>query len=264
MLAAGTDLQYDDASIVYWDPRSLSEPVHVHSSTHSDDITVLHFHPSSPRLLLSASSDGLLSTSDAREADEDEAVREVANWGCSIARAGWFTCDADYNIWAASDMETYGLWNGELDLLVDCGDVRQASLPGQWTTDYIVDAWDFPGAPGPCGTSGLTLFLGSNLGDVACASISDSLDAQLIWTARGIFRGVHSDAVVRSVLWDETKGVLLTGDESGRLAAWRPAMETVEEDIEMADVESSYVGVGSKRTRDDDSDQNAKRGRYAS
>jgi hypothetical protein len=50
----------------------------------------------------------------------------------------------------------------KLDPLVDCGDVRQASLPGQWTTDYVVDACDFPGAPGPCGTSGLTLFLSSN------------------------------------------------------------------------------------------------------
>jgi hypothetical protein len=49
--------------------------------------------------------------------------------------------------------------------------------------------------------------------------------------------------------------VLLTGDESGRLAAWRPAMENVEEDIEMSDAESSYVGVGLKRTRADGSDQ---------
>lgn len=98
------------------DPRNSSPPLHIHSSTHSDDITALHFHPTSPQFLLSASSDGLLSTSDACEANEDEAVLEVANWGCSIARAGWFSRDADYGVWAASDMETFGLWNRDVRL----------------------------------------------------------------------------------------------------------------------------------------------------
>lgn len=50
----------------------------------------------------------------------------------------------------------------KLDCLHDCGDVRQPSSLGRWVTDYLVDACDFSPAPGPCGTSGLTLFLGSN------------------------------------------------------------------------------------------------------
>ncbi|KAF8592782.1 WD40 repeat-like protein [Ramaria rubella] len=259
-LAAGTDLQYDDASIFYWDPRNPAQPTHTHSSTHSDDITTLHFHPTFPKLLLSASTDGLLSTSDAREQDEDEAAHDVANWGCSIARAGWFKRDAGYGVWASSDMETFGLWNDELDLLVEFGDVRQPSLVGQWTTDYLIDACDVVSSPGPCGSSGLTLFLGSNSGDVALASISDTSISRPAWTLHGLLQDAHPDAVVRSVHWDQANGVLITGDEAGRLAAWRGVAES-DGDVEMAS-ETEKVESGMKRGREDDEDQGMKRGRY--
>ena len=53
----------------------------------------------------------------------------------------------------------------------------------------------------------------------------------------------------------EQKGVLLTGDESGRLAAWRPAIETIDDDVEMADAEISTSAAGMKRAREDDLDQ---------
>lgn len=94
--------------------------MHAHTSTHSDNITALHFHPSCPHRLLSASTDGLLSTSDARQADEDEAVLEVANWGCSVGRAGWFDHDVDYGAWAASDMETFSLWTSDVRPFLSC------------------------------------------------------------------------------------------------------------------------------------------------
>lgn len=94
--------------------RNTITPLHIHSSTHSDDITAIHFHPNSSETLLSASSDGLLSLSQAKEADEDEAVTHVVNWGCSIAKAGWLSLnDGQYGVWAGSDMETFGTWSQE-------------------------------------------------------------------------------------------------------------------------------------------------------
>ena len=90
--------------------------MHNHSSTHSDDITALHFHPISSRALLSASTDGLISISDALEPDEDESVQEVANWGCSVAKANWYSNGGGYNVWASSDMETFGLWKENVSL----------------------------------------------------------------------------------------------------------------------------------------------------
>ena len=96
------------------DPRSPVAPLRVHSSTHSDDITSLHFYRNGSTLL-SASSDGLVCTSNAEEADEDEAGVHVGNWGCSIAQAGWLHDRAGRpGVWASSDMETFSVWTGEV------------------------------------------------------------------------------------------------------------------------------------------------------
>jgi len=76
------------------------------------------FHPtvSSP-LILSGSSDGLLTISNAKEIDEDEATLHVGSWGASISQAGWYYSIADtlsFGVWAASDMETFSLWSDEV------------------------------------------------------------------------------------------------------------------------------------------------------
>jgi WD repeat-containing protein 89 len=107
------DRYFDIAS--YRDPRNPAAPLRIHASTHSDDITTLHFLPSaSQKILLSASSDGLISTSNADEEDEDEAVLNVGNWGCSVSQAGWIYGQEQPKIWAASDMETFSAWSNEV------------------------------------------------------------------------------------------------------------------------------------------------------
>lgn len=133
-IAAGTDLQGDDALIVYWsvpfafivfifptlsrDPRRPDAPLRTHGSTHSDDITTVSFSKTGlgmlHNVLLSASSDGLISTSNADEDDEDESVLHVGNWGCSISQAGWNDSLSGPKIWAASDMETFSTWTEEV------------------------------------------------------------------------------------------------------------------------------------------------------
>jgi WD40 repeat protein len=114
MLATGTELTGDDACIHFFDLRSPAAPLRTHSQTHSEDITVVKFAPAGERLLLSASSDGLVCTSNPDEQDEDEAGVHVGNWGCSIARAGWIEAKGGARAWAASDMETFSLWSEEV------------------------------------------------------------------------------------------------------------------------------------------------------
>jgi hypothetical protein len=118
-VATGTELAGDDVSIHFFDIRNPAAPLRSHSQTHSEDITVVKFAPAAHdggRLLLSASSDGLVCTSNPDEQDEDEAGVHVGNWGCSIAQAGWITGYAKGApaIWAASDMETFSLWTEEV------------------------------------------------------------------------------------------------------------------------------------------------------
>lgn len=152
IIAAGTALHNTSegptASILFWDIRQPSLPLHVHESTHSDDITVLAFAPSRnsdsdmegqtekpEHLLLSGSSDGLLALSNPLEQDSDECVWRVANWGCSISQAG-FTPQG--GVWSASDMETFRFWTNELDSATGGDlDVKKLKTRG-WKTDYLI------------------------------------------------------------------------------------------------------------------------------
>ncbi|KZT62796.1 WD40 repeat-like protein, partial [Calocera cornea HHB12733] len=206
LVAAGSELTGDDAVIYFWDLRKAETPMYSHSSTHSDDIPTLSFHPSQPHLLLSASTDGLLSLTNALEADEDEAVVEVANWGVSVAKAGW-AGEGGGRVWARSDMETVSLWDAELSLVHDFGDARRAAVAGGWATDYVVQC-DFRG-------DDLQILAGSNDGSFShiCAPSTDR------WALERTYAGGHS-AIVRSVLFDRAALRVFSGGEDGALAAW--------------------------------------------
>ncbi|KAL1946579.1 hypothetical protein VTO73DRAFT_14683 [Trametes versicolor] len=227
-IAAGTELQGDDASILYWDPRNPAAPLRVHSSTHSEDITALHFLrsaaspvPNTGNLLLSASSDGLVCTSNADEADEDEAGLHVGNWGCSIAQAGWLHDRSGRPAaWASSDMETFSVWTTELDRVQDA-DIRQPSVHRQdltWVTDYLIGCHN---ASSPIGDADndLCLFAGSNEGDVALITKQTFSDQNAPWILQRTWTTGHM-GIVRAAMWDESNNILLTGGEDAKLNAW--------------------------------------------
>ncbi|KAF8624583.1 hypothetical protein AX15_005804 [Amanita polypyramis BW_CC] len=201
-VAAGTDLRGEDAYIHYWDPRKPSAPLRTHGSTHSDDITTLSFSSlTSEKIVLSGSSDGLVSLSNADEEDEDEAIIHVANWGCSISQAGWIpgpNGQGGASIWAASDMETFSTWTSELDPFLNV-DIRQSSVHnhGQtWVTDYLITCLASTSSPN------LGVFVGSNEGDAALLSHPDLTSANAPWVIHKRWSNGHV-GIVRALLWDE-------------------------------------------------------------
>jgi hypothetical protein len=116
LVIAGTELVGAEAFVLFWDIRNSKQPVAAHASTHSDDITVLELMPSVPgpgpeRLLLSGSTDGLVSLSDIKETDEDEAVYGAENWGVSIANAEVYKAKTGLKVWARSDMDQVATWD---------------------------------------------------------------------------------------------------------------------------------------------------------
>lgn len=257
-VAAGTDLQGEDASILYWDPRSPAAPLRTHSSTHSDDITTVRFSkPGQGHLphhvLLSASSDGLICTSNAEEDDEDEAGLHVGNMGCSIAQAGWVHSPAGDPVrcWTSSDMETFGLWSGELDLLHD-QDIRQPSIHRQdltWVSDYLIGCHNTPNVL-PNHDNDLIVFTGSNEGDIAMLSKSSLQESTTPWTLHRLWTNGHGE-VVRSLLYDESNNIIITGGEDSKINVWScpsllssPNMgekrESEDVDMDVDDEDSSY------------------------
>ncbi|KAI0254218.1 WD40 repeat-like protein [Lactifluus subvellereus] len=254
-VAAGTELQQDDALIVYWDPRHPAAPLRKHTSTHSDDITTVRFPRSSERsrnnLLLSGSTDGLVCISNADEADEDEAVLHVGNLGSSISQTGWIPSHGAARrtraggVWAATDMETFSLWSDELDLNNDL-DIRSPSVHTQartWVTDYLIG----------CHASeegGLSVLVGSNEGDVALLRNADFYDRTSSWSLERLWTG-HHEGVVRSALLVERANVLLTGGEDAKFLAWSCA-PLPNEESDMAVDGDLGPSVLAKRDHDED------------
>ena len=106
------------------DSRNPKEPIYSHTATHSDDITHLSLlpptssflphsssNPLPPRLLLSASTDGLVALSNLAETDEEEALLAEENWGQSIADAGAYAFKGKMKVWARSDMDGVANWD---------------------------------------------------------------------------------------------------------------------------------------------------------
>lgn len=89
-----------------------------YTESHSDDLTVLAFHPSPalPHLLLSGSVDGVLNTYDVRIADEDDAVQSTLQVGSSVSNAGWMALPGQSEmkgVWGTTTIETLQLWDAE-------------------------------------------------------------------------------------------------------------------------------------------------------
>ncbi|KAF8164828.1 WD40-repeat-containing domain protein [Crassisporium funariophilum] len=268
-VAAGTELQGDDAVIVYWDPRQPAAPLRVHGSTHSDDITSVSFAPSKDEdsqtnVLLSASTDGLVSTSNADEDDEDEAVIQVGNWGCSVSQAGWIQQDGSASIWAASDMETFSTWTSELDQLLSL-DIRAPVLHQRrtWVTDYLITAHSTATS-----VPNLSVFTGTNEGDVALLSNMNTSVPDAPWCLHKLWTHGHA-GVVRSLLWDEENRTIVTGGEDTKINAWPilpMELEVNEDEDEDVDSEGDMdvdmaSPKGRKRELDRDSEQKGKRAR---
>lgn len=222
-IATGTILKGEDASIHFWDTRKPAVPIFSHTSTHSDDITSLHFHPTISDRLLSASSDGLLSITNTAEQDEDEAIEHVGNWGCSIAQTGWY----HDGVWAASDMETFSLWTSELDKILE---PNFKEIPPRvqysWEPDYLIGCYRSQDRLRPVVGSNSYVSLAKSYGsasrseNISSGSFSFlSSSSSQPWTVDRTYSS-HHDGIVRSLLVDDVLRCFITGGEDGVLHLW--------------------------------------------
>lgn len=79
-----------------------------YDEVHSDDVTALAFHASDAALLLSGSTDGLVSLHDTRVADADDLTLQTVNHGASIHHAAFLS---DELVFALSHDERFALYH---------------------------------------------------------------------------------------------------------------------------------------------------------
>ncbi|KAI6908281.1 WD40 repeat-like protein [Hortaea werneckii] len=119
ILAAGTESNKEglgDVSVLLYDARNPSVPLRDYAESHTDSITQLAFHPSAPHVVLSGSTDGLVSIFNGNEADEEEALQTVFNPRSAVHCAGFlsqqevyvFTTDEQFLIYPLPTSTTEG------------------------------------------------------------------------------------------------------------------------------------------------------------
>ncbi|KAK4128665.1 WD40 repeat-like protein [Parathielavia appendiculata] len=213
-VAAGTELANHQASIIIWDLRSPSSPQIQYNEGHSDDITELSHNPTTPSLLLSGSTDGLINITDTLIADEDDAVQATFNHG-SVHRAGFLNAT---EVFAASHDEKFALYDiaeqthtGAATL--DLGDVR--ALLGCQYLAAVVPKQGGVGAVVGVGAQDQEMF---QLIHLAKGSGGWGLDRE---TIVGL-PGAHGSELVRSFCFYDEQQVVFTAGEDGCVKAWRP------------------------------------------
>lgn len=144
-IAAGTESLKEglgDVSVLLFDIRKPNAPLRSYVESHTDTITQLKFHPSHPQVVLSGSTDGLISVFDINQEDEDDALQQVLNPRSAVHCAGFLAPDKAYVVSTDEQFSIYPLAKTAADeeLLpppIHFGDVRE-KLQCMYVIDVLV------------------------------------------------------------------------------------------------------------------------------
>lgn len=96
---------------MFWDTRKPSKLLGGYWESHSDDITSVLFHPSSPATLASGSTDGQVNIFDTSQSDEDSALTTSLHTEDSVSKLAWYSRSGDADQLAVSThTEGLQLW----------------------------------------------------------------------------------------------------------------------------------------------------------
>ncbi|KAJ3217932.1 WD repeat-containing protein 89 [Clydaea vesicula] len=210
LLAAGTELQEEDAKVLFWDLRNTSTKLSEFSEAHSDDITQVKFHPNFKNWLTTGSTDGTLSIYNIEKTfDEDEAIFQTIRDN-SINKLGFFGPSNEY-IFSLTHIETLSIFRVEdAETIVSFGDVRNTTKLNDSSTaiDYLIDCQYISSL------MRLFVFYGTNDGNLGILNVDlDSLD--LVHKLKGGHNGL-----VRGAHWRRDGRSLVSCSEDGVVSLW--------------------------------------------
>lgn len=212
-IAAGTESTKEglgDVSVLIFDTRNPAVPLRHYNESHTDSITQLAFHPNQPNLLLSGSTDGLVSIFDVNHEDEDDALQQVLNPRSAVHCAGFLAQD---QVYVVSTDEQYSIHTlaktaseeEQVPPPVQFGDVRE-----QLQCQYVVNVLLQPDGPPLMvfgSTEKQTLSL-SSLGSPEAWAFGQKVDLP----------GAHGEEIVRDLLLIGKRAY--SCGEDGTVKAW--------------------------------------------
>lgn len=212
-IAVGTESLKEglgDVSVLLFDTRNPRQPIRQYNESHTDTVTQLQFHPAQPHVLLSGSTDGLVSVLDVNHEDEDDALQQVLNPRSAVHCAGFLAHDEAYVVSTDEQYSIYTLAktaaeDEELPPPIQFGDVRD-----QLDCMYVIDILVQPDGP-PLIAYGhnekRTLGI-SSLGIPGAWAFGQKIDLP----------GAHGEEVVRDLLLIEKRA--FSCGEDGNVKAW--------------------------------------------
>lgn len=217
-IAAGTESAKEglgDVSVLIYDTRNSSQPLRSYSESHTDTITQLTFNPDVPNILLSGSTDGLISVFDIEQQDEDEALMQVLNPRAAIHCCGFLSKD-----------EAYALTTDEQFSVYKIGDKTYADGSSEIKVGDVRDKLDCMYVVGMSGSRQFPVMaIGHNVDQkLSLVSIDPRNPANF---GKPIdLPGAHGEEVVRDLMMLEDNRALSCG-EDGQVKLWDlPASST--------------------------------------
>lgn len=213
-LAAGTESTKEglgDVSVLVYDLRSPTAPLRSFVESHTDSITQLQWHPTQRNLLLSGSTDGLVSVFDAEVADEEDALMQVLNPRSAVHCAGFLAEDQVYALSTDEQLWVYGLektGTAEEEALPvkQFGDVR-----GELECMYVIDLVREGFMQNP------VVAYGHN--EKRTLGIAELVGPGWKFGRRIDLPGAHEEEVVRDLKFVD-EGRVLTCGEDGMMRLW--------------------------------------------
>ena len=209
IIAAGTESSKEglgDVSVLLYDTRNPSTPLYNYCESHTDSITQLAFHPAQPNVLLSASTDGLVSLFDVNQADEEDALQQVLNPRAAVHCAGFLSATEVYVVTTDEQYSVYDLSEDTSGSALDYGDVRE-----KLQCTYVVDIVNTAQPP--------ALVFGDHVSQKLSVAPLDQSNAWSFGPTIDL-PGAHGEEIVRDMLLLHAEGRAISCGEDGQVKVW--------------------------------------------
>lgn len=140
-IAAGTESASEglgDVSVLVFDVRGPdTAPIRNYRESHTDSITQLAFHPTAENILMSGSTDGLVSLFDVNEAEEEDALQQVLNPRGAVHCSGFLTVDSAYVLTTDEHFSVHSLLENVEGSVTKFGDLRSKLAECQYVVGVM-------------------------------------------------------------------------------------------------------------------------------